>query len=174
MDLDLLKGPMVGKTVRVEKGICLQIPCATPPALAHPPQTIVMTSAPQTIVTFFAFVALGWTRHLLSWFSRDFNRDWVLETQSLGTELENVLLYCCTDSKPCTLDAKEPRFALHAEEHRKHAWCDAYVLDLPIFVLVVYEICNMLRCWMDLYGPALDSHWIRIDFTMNNVVFTMI
>ena len=37
MDLDLLKGPMVGKIVKVKKDICLQIPCATPPALAHPP-----------------------------------------------------------------------------------------------------------------------------------------
>ena len=37
MALAMLAGPMGGKIVRLKKDTCLQIPCATPPALKTPP-----------------------------------------------------------------------------------------------------------------------------------------
>ena len=57
-----------------------------------------------------------------------------------NTHTMHEIAFCCTDSMPCKGNqpkvlAKEPNSVLHAEKHRKHAWCDAYVLDLPIYQL---------------------------------------
>ena len=55
-----------------------------------------------------------------------------------------IALLLSVDSMPCTFDAKEPNSALHAEEHRKHACCDAYFHDLLIFVVVVERYIHRL------------------------------